>query len=735
MISRTRRVPYLVCLWIAAITLVLGPLGHAALGLEAETTGRPPERPVALAMTPAHAGQLVSYALEVDFKGSGNVDRDPHHDLYEVGTTVELTALPASGWRFEGWTGDLSGDDNPATLVMTINRSVTAHFQPDAAYPEPVVHVTGQQTELNLGETDTITVTVTNEGAEQANGWGIQVRASDGLTLVEDPAHPLDDTPCAGAAEWRSLTSLSPGASASVAVGVRGEAVGSSATVSYTAWLTDADGVPVAVQYAHPVGALPCDRAYAGYSVRVLGELTTKAQRADAIQDAVRRLRGEYDLPPDLTPAEEEGIILAIAAQECGGHGFDNEILSGDWGRGVMQITYPDSYVGSGNADPCDVGSDCYLCRRGGALWRECRTSPAACLMYEAIEGQARAACAAYYANTQTGIDRNIRDGLYVLEEKHGWNIPQNIQSAVSPSGLNVSAEELGWMIVASRYGPDYTGYGQGPLFYVRLLGGHLQSGLVDHYGPDQAPLPELGARFADACARRSELDGTGVLQVWDGSGNVTGQDGGTARAQVANSEYFASLQRVNLFLPDQAHHHRVVGTETAAYDLTLTSGCEGLSALSGQATAGELALTLESVAIADAEVHDYVVDWTASPLSATRKTDADGDGEFEGFKTIRPPHAALTYSPQAPGQASLITFDASGSTDPDDNIAAYVWNFGDGTTYEGGAIEAHGYRTAGTYTVRLTVRDADGAVDKTSTTVQVSGGLYLPFIARGWNP
>jgi PKD repeat protein len=141
--------------------------------------------------------------------------------------------------------------------------------------------------------------------------------------------------------------------------------------------------------------------------------------------------------------------------------------------------------------------------------------------------------------------------------------------------------------------------------------------------------------------------------------------------------------------------------------------------------------LALESVPINEGEAHDYVVDWSATPLSATRRTDANGDGQFGQPKTIRPPQAALTYAPQAPGQASLITFDASGSTDPDDNVATYVWNFGDGTAYEGDAVEAHGYRTAGTYTVRLTVRDADGAVDRTSTTVEVSGGLYLPLIAK----
>jgi hypothetical protein len=41
---------------------------------------------------------------------------------------VKLTAIPAPGFLFSGWSGALSGSANPATLAMNINKAVTATF-------------------------------------------------------------------------------------------------------------------------------------------------------------------------------------------------------------------------------------------------------------------------------------------------------------------------------------------------------------------------------------------------------------------------------------------------------------------------------------------------------------------------------------------------------------------------------------------------------------------------------
>jgi len=69
-----------------------------------------------------------SYTLTVNIVGSGTVSKDPDQTSYTPGTTVTLRASPAPGWYFCGWSGDLSGSDNPATITMDSSKVVTATF-------------------------------------------------------------------------------------------------------------------------------------------------------------------------------------------------------------------------------------------------------------------------------------------------------------------------------------------------------------------------------------------------------------------------------------------------------------------------------------------------------------------------------------------------------------------------------------------------------------------------------
>ena len=47
---------------------------------------------------------------------------------YTAGTSVSLTATPNTGYQFDGWSGALSGTQNPQSIVINDNESVTARF-------------------------------------------------------------------------------------------------------------------------------------------------------------------------------------------------------------------------------------------------------------------------------------------------------------------------------------------------------------------------------------------------------------------------------------------------------------------------------------------------------------------------------------------------------------------------------------------------------------------------------
>jgi hypothetical protein len=69
--------------------------------------------------------------LEVTVAGNqgGSVVVTPQKDLYAPTDVVTLTATATSGFAFSGWSGDLTGSANPATLVMSASRAVTASFK------------------------------------------------------------------------------------------------------------------------------------------------------------------------------------------------------------------------------------------------------------------------------------------------------------------------------------------------------------------------------------------------------------------------------------------------------------------------------------------------------------------------------------------------------------------------------------------------------------------------------
>jgi flagellar hook assembly protein FlgD len=67
------------------------------------------------------------YTLTVTNAGSGSVNLNSSGPYY-FGDGVELTAVPLTGWSFQGWSGDLSGSVNPATILINGNMSVTATF-------------------------------------------------------------------------------------------------------------------------------------------------------------------------------------------------------------------------------------------------------------------------------------------------------------------------------------------------------------------------------------------------------------------------------------------------------------------------------------------------------------------------------------------------------------------------------------------------------------------------------
>lgn len=90
--------------------------------------------------TPMPPPTPASFTLAVAKTGTGTITSSPSgivcgatcNNSYADNTNVTLTATPASGYTFPGWSGACAGAATTCVLSMTANRSVSATFAPIA---------------------------------------------------------------------------------------------------------------------------------------------------------------------------------------------------------------------------------------------------------------------------------------------------------------------------------------------------------------------------------------------------------------------------------------------------------------------------------------------------------------------------------------------------------------------------------------------------------------------------
>lgn len=74
------------------------------------------------------ASAPTTYTLQVTASAGGTVEIDPPGGNYLPDTSVKLTASPYNDYVFVEWSGSITGDANPITIVMTGNRFIQADF-------------------------------------------------------------------------------------------------------------------------------------------------------------------------------------------------------------------------------------------------------------------------------------------------------------------------------------------------------------------------------------------------------------------------------------------------------------------------------------------------------------------------------------------------------------------------------------------------------------------------------
>jgi PKD repeat protein len=137
--------------------------------------------------------------------------------------------------------------------------------------------------------------------------------------------------------------------------------------------------------------------------------------------------------------------------------------------------------------------------------------------------------------------------------------------------------------------------------------------------------------------------------------------------------------------------------------------------------------------ATADTYTYEYTYTTAGTFTPQLRVTDSGGHSGTASGPAVtvnaapanRAPSAALSATPTSGDLPLTVNFSATGSTDPDANIASYLFDFdGDGNFDENNSTgtASHIYTAEGDYTAAVLVRDAAGLEDTATVLIQAGG-------------
>jgi uncharacterized protein YjdB len=125
------------------------------------------------------------YTLTTSVDGQGSIS--PSGGGYSAGSIVTLTAAGETGWKFDHWGGEVSGSDNPISITMDRDKTVTATFIQASTY-NLTSSVTGQGTispsNGTYNEGDVVSITPNPYAGWRFDGWGGDASGTDDPLLL-----------------------------------------------------------------------------------------------------------------------------------------------------------------------------------------------------------------------------------------------------------------------------------------------------------------------------------------------------------------------------------------------------------------------------------------------------------------------------------------------------------------------------------------------------------------------
>ena len=260
---------------------------------------------------------------------------------------------------------------------------------------------------------------------------------------------------------------------------------------------------------------------------------------------------------------------------------------------------------------------------------------------------------------------------------------------------------------------------------------------VVNNVAVDNAVYP---AYNGIACSRR-----VGNIGIYDSAPSGTLVDYNVVNLTTSGSMYhwgsssYSSLSAFQSGTGQAAHDIQAdpnfvsagTGSDSSGWNLHLQEGSVAIDSANSAASNEQTTDADGKPRVDDANV--------TNTGTGPRTYDDRGAYEFQGGAVLTGPTAVLSVTPTSGTAPLAVSADASGSTAGSAAISSYTFDFGDGSPAVGpqaGATATHSFAAAGSYTVRVTVKDANSLTGTTTQTVTVtSAGPTGPTAALSVSP
>jgi parallel beta-helix repeat protein len=223
------------------------------------------------------------------------------------------------------------------------------------------------------------------------------------------------------------------------------------------------------------------------------------------------------------------------------------------------------------------------------------------------------------------------------------------------------------------------------------------------------------------SCSRRN-----GNIGIWDSAPSSTTVDHNLVWLTKPGAMYVFGSSYTSLSSMQAATGQERAGVQadpkfvsTSTGDFRLTEGSPAIDRADSGVPGEQSADILGNPRVRDLNV-------TNTFAAGPRQYDDLGAYEFQPITApppAQPPTAALSATPTGGQAPTVVTANASASTDPQGQTLSYAYDFGDGTTIaaQPGATATHTYQSAGTFTVTLTVTNTSALTSSAHTTVTIT--------------